>query len=123
MVSTISDPDILNLDVIFRVFENSFILPQMAFDVLVVDQGLLFCSAEPNDFLSIFFYTTLFASLWAWVFMLGTKLCPLFVWLAGDVLDIDSHPVGAAMTIGGVFFGLMIIISGYVWRLFQSGAC
>ena len=94
----------------------------IVFDTLVVDQGLLFCDPE-NDFLSIFFYTTLFTSVWAWVFMLGIKLWPLFARMLRETLNVNQYPVGSAMTIGGIFIGLVISFVGYVWKLFQLGTC
>ena len=94
-----------------------------ALNFLIVDRGLMFCSPEQMDYFSIFFYTTLFTSVWVWVFMLGIKLWPLFTWLSGTVLNINSRPVGALMTIGGIFSGLLFAVIHYVSRIFQSGTC
>ena len=74
--------------------------------------SLLFSTSDA-DLLVIFFYTTLFTSVWVWVFMLGGVLWPLFTWLRG-VLRVDRFPVGSAMAIGGVFGGLVVTALGYV---------
>lgn len=106
-----------------EIAEGVFDLVHSILNVLIVDRGLMFCGPEDMDFISIFFYTTLFTSVWVWVFMLGIKLWPLFTWLSGSVLNINSRPVGALMTIGGIFSGLLFAVIGYVLRMFQSGAC
>ena len=72
---------------------------------------------EENDILAICFYTTLLTSVWAWAFMLGVTLWPLFKWME-SVLDTQKSPVGVIMTIGGVPFSLMIVASGYLNLLF-----
>lgn len=115
--------EIPSLGDIGTIQEAVFDLVHSVLNVLIVDRGLMFCGSEQMDFFSIFFYTTLFTSVWVWVFMLGIKLWPLFTWLSGSVLNINSRPVGALTTIGGVFLGLLVAVIGYVSRMFQSGAC
>ena len=63
--------------------------------------------------LALVAYTTLFTSVWVWLFMLGGVLWPLFNWLRG-VLGVDKFPVGSAMAIGGLFGGLVVTALGYV---------
>ncbi len=75
--------------------------------------NLLFSANSDGDVFVIFFYTTLFTSVWVWLFMLGGVLWPLFTWLRG-VLRVDKFPVGSAMAIGGVFGGLVVTALGYV---------
>ena len=66
-----------------------------------------------GDIMALVAYTTLFTSVWVWLFMLGGVLWPLFTWLRG-VLGVDKFPVGSAMAIGGVFGGLVVTALGYV---------
>ncbi len=75
--------------------------------------NLLFSANSDGDVFVIFFYTTLFTSVWVWLFMLGGVLWPLFTWLRG-VLLVDKFPVGSAMAIGGLFAGLVVTALGYV---------
>lgn len=114
-------PSLGEIGEIGEIGEGVFDLVHSALNVLIVDRGLMFCGPGEMDFLSIFFYTTLFTSVW--VFMLGIKLWPLFTWLSGSVLNINSRPIGALMTIGGVFLGFLVAVLRYVSRMFQSGAC
>lgn len=75
--------------------------------------SLLFSSDLLLDLFVIFFYTTLFTSVWVWLFMLGGVLWSVFTWLRG-VLSVEKFPVGSAMAIGGVFGGLVVTALGYV---------
>ncbi len=81
---------------------------------LTTGGGLLFSHKEATiDLFALVAYTTLFTSVWVWLFMLGGVLWPLFTWLRG-VLGVDKFPVGSAMAIGGVFGGLVVTALGYV---------
>ena len=79
-----------------------------SYDFLTFNTGY-----EPNDVLAICFYTTLLTSVWAWAFMLGATLWPLFKRME-SVLDTQKSPVGVIMTIGGVPFSILIVVSGYL---------
>ena len=84
------------------------------FGNLITKGGFLFSHGfSGNDIFAIYFYTTLFTSVWVWLFMLGGVLWPLFTWLRG-ALRVDRFPVGSAMAIGGVFGGLVVTALGYV---------
>ena len=76
-------------------------------------RGLTFSHDDPIfDIFGIFFYTTLFTSVWLWVFVVGLALWPPFKWLR-RTLNAEESPVGVAMTIGGVVLGLVITAIGY----------
>ncbi len=85
----------------------------LTLDALTAEGGLLFSAKETVSVIAILFYTTLFTSVWVWLFMLGGVLWPLFTWLRG-VLGVEKFPVGSAMAIGGVFGGLVVTVAGYV---------
>ena len=86
---------------------------------LIVDKGLLFLGPRSSyDLISIYFYTALSPSIFAWLFFLGIKLWPSLSWV-GRLLDVDRAPVGVAMTIGGLFIGLVITLLAYAW-MFRS---
>ena len=92
-------------------------------DQLVIQRGLLFCPPPSDvDLFVIFFYTTLFTSVWIWVFMLGIKLWPICRKLSW-ILDVENYPVGSAMTIGGVLIGFLVTISLFTWQIFEAGSC
>ena len=70
-------------------------------------------SAPLSDLIPLMFYTTLFTSVWVWLFMLGGLLSQLFSGLR-IMMNVDKYPVGSAMAIGGVFGGLAVTVLGYV---------
>lgn len=76
--------------------------------------GLLFFFRDTIlDVIAIFFSTTLFTSVWVWLFILGGVVIPLFNFLRG-VFAVEKFPIGSAMAIGGVFGGLVVTVAGYV---------
>ena len=94
-----------------------------ALEAVAVGGGISLCDNNPGAFHGIFFYTTFLTSIWVWVFMLGIKLWPLFAWLEGTLLNVKKHPVGVAVTIGGVAIGAAITPVGVVMSLFRLGGC
>ncbi len=80
----------------------------------MISGGWLYFGADTAyDLIAACFYTTLFTSVWVWIFMLGGVLWPLFSWLS-NVLAVDKYPVGSVMAIGGVFLGLAVTAGGYL---------
>ena len=71
------------------------------------DNVLIFKNSKSvSVFLAIFFYTTLFTSIWLWVFMLGAALWPRLTWLLGK-FDTKEYPVSVVTMIGGTVLGLI----------------
>ena len=108
-----------------RILNPSFVYGWIEFTMsetyskLIVDKGLLFLGPRGSyDLISVYFYTALSTSIWAWLFFLGIKLWPSLSWV-GKLLDVDRAPVGVAMTIGGLFSGLAITLATYAW-MFRS---
>ena len=91
------------------------------FNELILNNHLMFCGKRNSyDLISIYFYTSLSASVWAWIFFLGVR-----VWLPigqqiSKLLSVDRHPFGVAMTIGGVIVGGMVIVVLYILQIFGS---
>ena len=84
--------------------------------------GLVFSGPNsvdsPVDFFAIFFYTAFFTSFWVWVFFLGVKFWPRLK-KVGNLLNVYVHPPGAAMTLGVVFFGLVVTMAVIFWKLLR----
>ena len=84
--------------------------------------GLIFSGSDnvdfPVDFFAIFFYTAFFTSFWVWVFFLGVKFWPRLK-KVGNLLNVYVHPLGAAMTLGAVFFGLVVTMAVVFWKLLR----
>ena len=95
----------------------------LASDTLISQGGLLFCGRSDLDYFAICFYTTMFTSVWVWIFLVGIRCWPLFVGLTRNVIDVDRHPVGAAMTIGGMVGGMAIASLMYIGRIFVWATC
>ena len=86
------------------------------------DGGLTFSNTDETvDFFVIFFYTTLFTSIWVWVFMLGITLWPLLRWIH-RATKVDTYPVLVATAVGGVFtFPILAVVLAVV-RLFSTSS-
>ncbi|MCH7889052.1 MAG: hypothetical protein IIA00_07215 [Proteobacteria bacterium] len=96
-------------ELVFRIFAKTAAVFKM-----FINGGLLFShDVVFTDLIAAYLYTTLFTSVWVWIFMLGGVFWPLFSWLS-KVLAVDKYPVGSVMAIGGVFLGLIITAAGYV---------
>lgn len=75
---------------------------------------LLFTSGiADRDILALFCYTTLFTSVWLWVFWWGGVLSRVFVRLR-KLLSMDKWPIGTPMAIGALFLGAFVTAGGYV---------
>ena len=87
------------------------------FRILFLD-GTSVMAGNPNsDFLAICLYTSLLTSVWVWTFSLGLILWPTIGGLA-SCFNTQYRPVGAAMTIGGILFGLLVMAGAYARILF-----
>ena len=60
--------------------------------------------------LGIYFWTTLFSSVWLWIFVAGSMFWPLVKWTR-RFIDIDKHPIGTVMTVGGIFIGMVFLVA------------
>ena len=78
-------------------------------------EGGIFLSdpGHGGSVLGIFLYTTFFTSVWVWTFLIGVLLLPLLKQL-WSIFNVEKHPVGAAMCVGGAFFGLVLTIIHFV---------
>ena len=86
---------------------------------LFLDGAMVFSDSELpklNDLFALFLYTALFTSIWLWVFFLGVKLWPRLK-KVGNLLNVYVHPLGAAMTLGAVFLGVVVAITVVVWKV------
>ena len=85
------------------------------FEELFYKGGLIFINLDMSiDPFSIFFYTTLFTSVWVWVFMLGVTLWPLLKWILGK-LNVNKYPVLVTTVVGEIFlFPILAVILAVV---------
>ena len=98
------------------------LLPQL-FAELFYRGGLTFSNEDMTlDLFGIFFYTTLFTSVWVWEFMLGITLWPLLRWIHGLTVIVDKYPVSVTTVVGGIFLFLFFIPTAIlaVVRLFSN---
>ena len=90
---------------------------------LFVDGAIFFCGQNEHlDIINIIFYTTLFSSVWLWIFLIGVKTWPL-IRCVGKVIDICRYPLTSIMLFGSTFLGLLIIIGSYIMESSQLIAC
>lgn len=85
---------------------------------IVLLEGIFF----PQDIrlevhlLAIYFWTTLFTSVWLWIFVVGSVLWPFIGW-ARRVLDIEKYPIGSVMTVGSILVGMAGLAASNVFKL------
>ena len=82
---------------------------------LVPDGILLSHSSAYMNLFGIFFITTLFTSIWLWVFLLGLAVWPLFAKFK-EWFTVEQHPVWTVMTMGGMWLGLSVMLIGWFVR-------
>ena len=101
-----------------------FNLIPLTFKFLLLDKGWLFCyPGDGSELITIYFYTSLFTSVWLWIFWLGVKVWPLYRWIGG-VLNVDKFPVGSALALGSVFFCFIAITAmSLLWILWGGHFC
>ena len=85
-------------------------------------EGAMFFVDEPdlNNVLGVFFVTTMFTSIWAWAYVIGARLWPFLTFLR-KAFDCEKHPVGAAMTIGGMVVGAVVVVIAIVSMVLRFG--
>ena len=108
----------------FSEFHEAFDVFPNTFELLFLEKGWLFCyPGEEREVLAIYFYTSLFTSVWLWIFWIGVKAWPLFRWIGG-VLNVDKFPVGSAMALGSVSFCFIAITAmSLLWILWGGHFC
>ncbi len=81
-----------------------------------------------NGMIGAILFTSLFTSVWLWVFMVGVIVWPVFSWLS-EWFDIDEHPMGTVITCGitiltmvGGFLVLLLWLLDWVTRIIH-GTC
>ena len=88
---------------------------------LIVNKGIFFQTPNKSfDLFSIYFFTALATSVWAWMFFAGLKLCKLFSFVMAWYdrrLESEKEPVVAVMTVGGIVCGILVLVGSYAWVL------
>ena len=76
--------------------EDVFLFVSVSFQWIVeyfLEGGITFSHSDPSfDPITIFFYTTLFTSIWAWAFMCGSICWPVYNWLRNLLGSFDTSP-------------------------------
>ena len=80
---------------------------------IILNGGWLFLDGIEFNVFGVFFVTTLLTSVWIWVFFIGIMLWPFLAFLT-RFLNSEAYPIGAAMTIGGGFVGLLLTLVMYL---------
>ena len=77
-----------------------------SYSMLIEGGGIMFAGNEDTRVFGVLFFSTLFTSVWVWAYLIGIFLWPMLTFLK-RLFNVEKYPVGAAMTIGGVFVALV----------------